>query len=115
MADVESLVADFVADISEVVKAYWGPLAEEVGFASAHIIIGVFEQVKQKVLEDLNEELLKAIIKEEEVVFYATELEQKLEAVRNWLEKWAWVEVDLDTTKGSPFTELEEILEVNKE
>jgi len=65
MADVESLVADFVTDISEVVKKYWGPLAGEVGFASAHIIIGVFEQVKQKVLEDLSEELLKSVPKEE--------------------------------------------------
>jgi len=31
MADVESLVADFVTDISEVVKKYWSPLAGEVG------------------------------------------------------------------------------------
>ena len=68
MADAESLVADLVADISEVVKAYWGPLAGEVGFASAHIIIGVFEQCKQKVLEDLNEELFKAVLKEQSEV-----------------------------------------------
>ncbi len=65
MADAESLVADLVADLSEVVKKYWGPLAGEVGFASAHIIIGAFEQCKQKVLEDLNEELFKAILKEQ--------------------------------------------------
>ena len=65
MADAESLVADFVTDISEVVKAYWGPLAGEVGFSSGHIIIGVFEQVKQKVLEEMSEELFKAILKEE--------------------------------------------------
>jgi len=65
MADAESLVADLVADISEVVKAYWGPLAGEVGFSSGHIIIGVLEQVKQKILEEMGEELFKAILKEQ--------------------------------------------------
>ena len=64
MADAESLVADFVTDISEVVKAYWGPLAGEVGFTSAHIIIGVLEQVKQKILEEMSEELFKAVLRE---------------------------------------------------
>lgn len=76
MADAESLVADLVTDLSEVVKKYWGPLAGEVGFASAHIIIGVFEQCKQKVLEDLNEELFKAVLKKRPEVAESQDDEQ---------------------------------------
>ncbi|MBA7645482.1 hypothetical protein ES703_53240 [subsurface metagenome] len=61
MTDPEGIITEFVADVSEAVKKHWGPLANEMGFASGHALIGALEQVQQKILLDLNEELLKAV------------------------------------------------------
>lgn len=60
MSDIESLMAEFVGDLSEVIKVHWPKLAKEAGFTSAHMIMGALDQLKQKILEDLNEELIRA-------------------------------------------------------
>ena len=40
MTDPEGIITEFVADVSEAVKKHWGPLANEMGFASGHALIG---------------------------------------------------------------------------
>ena len=60
MSDIESVMAEFVGELSEVIKRYWPKLAIEAGFTSAYMIMGALDQCKQKVLEDLNEELIRA-------------------------------------------------------
>jgi hypothetical protein len=60
MGDPEGIITEFVADVSEAVKKHWGRLANEMGFVSGHAIIGALEQIQQKILYDMNEELLKA-------------------------------------------------------
>ena len=66
-ATPETLIAEFIGDIALVIKKHWPLIAEKAGFASAHMIVGALEQMKQKILEDLNEELLKAGFEMEEV------------------------------------------------
>ena len=57
----EGLVAEFMVELSKLVKKYWPPLSEQTGFASAHILIGALEQAQQKILEELNSELSKIL------------------------------------------------------
>lgn len=51
-----------MADLGILTKKYSELLTEEVGFVSGHIIIGLYEQAQQKILEELNELLFKSVL-----------------------------------------------------